>query len=147
MKHRLGLRFQRWARWLFSGAFLLSLASGLCWFYLDRWGELEGEFGPEKHPWIKFLPKIHGAGAFACLMIIGAILGSHVPEGWLTRRRRPTGVLLLLDLAVIVLTAWGLYYAGSDGWRENLALAHLTSGLLPPFLLAAHVLKRRKRLS
>lgn len=138
--NRISLRFPLWARWITSSILLLSLVTGVMWYVLGRWGDVEGEFGPEKHPWLTTLTKLHGAGAFASLIAIGAILGAHVPIGWRTHRSRISGLLLIGLLSTTILTAYGLYYSGSTGLREILILLHLGSGLGLPVLLAVHIL-------
>lgn len=83
---RIGLRFPKWACLAFSIGFLVSLTTGILWFCLGRWGDIEGEFGPEKHPWLGVLAKLHGAGAFFALIAFGMIWAAHVPVGWRTQR-------------------------------------------------------------
>jgi hypothetical protein len=142
---RISLRFPRWSRILFSVAFLLSLSTGLLWFSLDRWGEIEGEFGPEKHPWLAFVPKIHGGGAFISLISIGMILSSHIPPGWRAGWSRKSGIFILLCVAMIVVSAWGLYYAGTDELREKLVWLHLAAGCLLPVSIVIHLRSRKLR--
>ena len=141
---RISLRFPGWARILFSTSFFLSLATGLLWFSLDRWGGSEGEFGPEKHPWLTFVPKIHGAGAFIALISIGMILSSHLPVGWRAGSSRKSGLFILLCLASIVVSAWGLYCAGSDALRTNLVWLHLAADCLLPFSIAIDLRSRMR---
>ena len=143
---RLSSRFPVWARAFFSVALLVSLVSGVCWYCLGRWGEVQGEFGPEKHPWLGSLAKVHGAGAFVALISFGMILGGHVPAGWRTRLSRKSGGLTLGVVAVSILTAYGLYYNGSDEWREVLISTHLAAGLLLPWCILMHVRAGRHRL-
>jgi hypothetical protein len=140
---RISLRFPRWSRIFFTAIFLTSLASGLMWFALDRWGQTEGEFGPEKHPWLAFLPKIHGASAFAALISFGMIYSSHLPAGWRAGWSRKSGILMLADTALIILTAWGLYYVGSDETRALLIWLHLSVGSLFPLTLFLHLRYRK----
>lgn len=142
---RLSLRFPTWGRIFFSLSFLLSLASGLLWFGLNRWGEVEGEFGPEKHPWLASIAKVHGAGAFIALVSFGMIFSSHLPIGWRTGLARRSGLLVLGCIATIILTAYGLYYSGSDEVRDALIWIHLAAGLLFPFVVAAHIILGRRR--
>lgn len=141
---RLGLRFPSGARAFFSAAFLLSLISGLLWFSLDRWGEIEGEFGPEKHPWLASLAKIHGAGAFIALISFGMIFSTHLPVGWRTRQARKSGLSVLICILIITISAWGLYYAGSDETRALLVWIHLAAGLALPLTIALHVRGKRR---
>ncbi len=142
---RLSLRFPNWARLFFSASFLLSLVSGMLWFALDRWGEVEGEFGPEKHPWLSTLAPIHGAGAFIALISFGMIFSSHVPHGWRTGLARRSGLLTLCCIATLIVTAYGLYYSGSDEMRLTLIWIHLTAGLLLPTFIAFHIFLGRRR--
>ena len=142
---RVALRFPRWARLVFSAAFLLSFVSGILWYSLGRWGEVEGEFGPEKHPWLAPLAKVHGGGAFVALISIGVILGGHLPPAWSSRLSRKSGLVMLADLAFMIVTAYGLYYAGSDEVREQLVVIHLVTGLAFPGLLTAHIVSGRRR--
>ena len=136
---RLALRFPRWARVVFSGSFLLSLTTGLLWFTLDRWGEIQGKSGPEKHPWLTFIPKVHGAGAFIALVSIGMITAGHIPAGWRAHRSRKSGIFILCCVATIIGSAWGLYYAGGDQLRAKLVLLHLSAGCLLPVTILIHL--------
>ena len=142
---RIGLRFPRWSRIIFSAIFLTSLITGILWFCLDRWGETDGEFGPEKHPWIAFLPKIHGASAFAALISMGMIFSAHIPVGWSAGWSRKSGILMLSDIAIMVLTAWGLYYSGSVELRSMLVWVHLIAGSVFPVTLFIHLRSRKVR--
>jgi hypothetical protein len=144
---RLALRFPSWARLSFSATFLLSLLSGSLWFYLGRWGDVEGEFGPEKHPWILTLTKIHGAAAFTALISIGMILGGHIPAGWRSGWSRKSGIAMLLCIAFMVTSAWGLYSAGSDTVRDALVWVHLCSGGSLPLWIILHIRSAPSRLA
>ena len=141
---RIGLRFPTWSRIFFTSTLLVSLATGLVWFYLGRWSDVEGEFGPEKHPWIPNLAKIHGAGAFAALVSFGMIFSSHLPIGWRTKNLRKSGLLTTACVLTMILTAWGLYYAGDDDWREVILLLHLSAGCSLPVAITLHIWPRKK---
>jgi hypothetical protein len=136
---RIALRFPSWAKLGFATSLLLSLSTGLGWFILNRWGELEGEFGPEKHPWIAPLSKAHGAAAFIALISFGMILSAHVPVGWRAGWSRRSGLLLVFSIGISVVSAWALYYVGSDQLRPMITWLHLASGLSLPLLIALHV--------
>lgn len=141
---RLSLRFPRWARTLFACSLLLSLVSGLLWFGLGKWGTIEGEFGPEKHPWLATLAKVHGAGAFIALISFGMILSAHIPAGWRAGWSRRSGLLSLGAVAASISTAYGLYYCGTDEWRERIMWLHLIAGLALPLFIALHVWSGRR---
>ena len=83
----------------------------------------------------------------AFLVAFGAIIALHVREGWRRRLNRASGALVLGVTGLLILTAFGLYYVGSDALRGLTSDLHIVIGLVLPFLLAAHiVLGRRARL-
>lgn len=81
----------------------------------------------------------HGGAAMVTLMLLGALVPLHVRHGWRARRNRTTGICMVACNALLVLTAYGLYYLGSDtlrAWTSNL---HTGLGLGLPLLFAVHV--------
>lgn len=122
----------------------LSWVSGIVYFVLSRWMQVEGEFGPEKHPWQFPLLKIHGAAAFLMLMAIGAMLVNHVPATWRTHRSRGFGVALVIGVSLMVISAWCLYYAANEQWRPILGNTHAAIGFALPAILAIHILRGRR---
>lgn len=137
---RVALHFPRWAKTVLYGNLALSFATGTGWFGIHRWFQTEGEFGPEKHPIEPWLIKIHGASAFLVLIGFGYLLASHVHVGWRTHRNRVLGVSTLTNVAVMILTGYLLYYAGSETFRQQVSWMHLILGLCLPAVLALHVL-------
>jgi hypothetical protein len=135
---RVGLYFPRWAKAVLYAVLLLSLGTGTTWYVLERWFQIEGEFGPEKHPWQPSLIKLHGASAFASLMGFGYLLASHLPVAWKARRNRASGLMLTGIFGVQILSGYGLYYA-SEPLRETVSSLHLISGLAFPILLMGHL--------
>jgi hypothetical protein len=90
--------------------------------------------------------KIHGAAAMAFLIVFGALLFQHVPDGWGEKRQRATGSGLVVFCSFLILTGWGLYYFGNESLRRITSLAHsLIGGLVPAFLLVHILLGRRHR--
>ena len=121
----------------------ISWCTGLLFFTMSRWFTIEGDFGPEPHPWQQPLLKIHGAAAFFMLMAFGALLVSHLPAAWRTRRSRWLGLSLIGCLSFMALTGWSLYYVASEVVRPWLANLHALVGSLIPVLLVAHMLRGR----
>ena len=141
---RPGLRFPLRAKLVLYGNLALSLLSGVAWFVLDRWFQVEGEFGPEKHPLQTWLIRLHGASAFLVLVGIGIVLGSHVPVAWRTRRHRRSGLVLLGSVGGLALTGYLLYYAPGPDFRQGVAWSHLGLGLALPVWVVAHVWRRKR---
>lgn len=138
MRLRPALHFPRAAKVLLYSNLLLSLTTGLGWYVLNRWWQVEGEFGLEKHPWQPALLKVHGAAAFLALIGFGGLLASHISVGWRSKRNRLFGVLLLTDLLLQIVTGYALYYA-PEAWHETVATLHLLAGVAFPVLLGLHV--------
>ena len=126
------LHLPRWQkRWLYSSAVLL-LLTGMAWL-LWYYSRAEDALPSPIEPW---LMRVHGAAAFAALLGLGAVGGSHVPAGWrLTRRhhrhvgQRSTGMLLVAMAALCIVTAYALYYFAPEGVRAPLGWAHGALGL------------------
>lgn len=130
---------------------LVSWCSGIAFFIFSRYVLIEGEFGPEKHPWQFPLLKLHGAAAFMMMMSLGAVITSHIPAGWRTGRHRVFGSILLASVTFMVLSAWALYYLSNDTNRELIGNIHAAVGVMLPFTGFWHVLQgiksKRKRAS
>ncbi|MEM1205863.1 MAG: hypothetical protein AAGN66_21715 [Acidobacteriota bacterium] len=127
------------------GLFLLSWLSGVAFFALDRWVTVEGDFGPEKHPWQFDVLKAHGAAAFLMMIVFGWLLSSHVGAGWRVRRMRPVGAALVGMVAFQIVSAYFLYYLGSDVLRRWTSNIHAAVGFLVPAMLVAHLVQGRVR--
>ncbi len=89
---------------------------------------------------------LHGGAAMAVLMLLGALGPLHVRRAWRSGRNRRTGPTMIAANAVLIATAFGLYYAGSDTLRPWVSDVHIVIGLTLPLGLLAHVwLGRRTR--
>lgn len=142
MSRRTGLHFPRSARVLLSLVFLTSLTTGLWWYYLHRWGQVESEWGDlMPHPWQKTLLRVHGASAFCAMMSFGFLLARHLPPAWRTRRHRLSGLPLTMLVVTMIVSGYALYYAGEE-LRPLAADVHLYSGLALPVVLLAHIVQR-----
>ena len=109
------------------------------------WGVLWDVLEHESDELLRWLTKLHGAGAFLAMLGLGSLLAQHVRFGWNARRNRISGSLLGGFAAVIVLTGYALYYAGED-LREWSKWIHLALGTLAFVVLPLHIwLGRRTR--
>ena len=91
---------------------------------------------------------VHGGAAMLFLILLGALVPLHMQANWSRDRNRWTGVVMLALNAVLIVTAYGLYYSGSDlvrGWASDV---HIAAGLVLPLWVAVHAwLGRRARLA
>jgi hypothetical protein len=102
-----------------------------------------GDFETSAKTWAM---KIHGGSAMAILVLIGMLLSGHVRFAWRASRNRANGSVFLSAFAVLTITGYGLYYAGSERLRAWTSWIHLAVGLALPVLLLIHIfLGRRTR--
>ena len=78
------------------------------------------------------------------LMLLGALVPLHILRAWRAGRNRFTGGTMVALNAILILTAFGLYYLGSEVLRPWTSNVHLAAGLSLPLLLFAHVLRGRQ---
>jgi cation transport ATPase len=121
--------------------FGLLLITGVVWMFAQA--RLE-----EGNQVSSLMLKLHGAGAMAALILLGALI-NHVRKGWKARKNRASGLTLLLVVGFLVVTGYGLYYSGDEQLRTLISQWHAWIGLGLFLLVPAHVLigraLRRKR--
>lgn len=137
-------RLPRWHEWSIYVSFGLLVLTGIAWLVLDHWVRIEGEFGPEHHPAEHIMLIVHGAAAYALLVVAGALIPVHIKVGWSIRRNLVSGVTVSAALILISLTALGLYYLSAEGLRGLTSLAHWLVGIAAVPLLVIHVVKGRR---
>jgi hypothetical protein len=125
-------------------AFAALFATGAIWLVADQLKASENE-----ELWQAIAANmlmIHGITAMVALMLLGAMIPMHIQRSWRAGKNRVSGTVMVGANAVLVATASGLYYAGSDLLRTFVADVHIAFGLALPALVAAHiVLGRRAR--
>lgn len=121
----------------------LLFGTGAAWFAIDRLKEVgpAGETWQEASAWLLML---HGGGAMLFLLLLGALVALHVRIGWRLGNNRVSGSVMLTLNAVLVVTAFGLYYAGSETLRRWISDIHIAVGLGLPGLLALHAVLGRR---
>ncbi len=128
--------WQRYGIYSVGAALLLS---GLIWLYLEHFVRIEAEFGPEHHPIQHIMLVSHGLLATPMLWLTGVLWTAHIKRHWRQRINRSSGVVLIIALVLMTLTAGGLYYLSSDFLRAWASLSHWGFGVAGAFLLALHV--------
>ncbi len=138
------LKLPNYFRRIFYLAVTTSLVSGLSFFYLNSWVLVEGDFGPEKHPWQFNVLRVHGMSAFFMLALGGSIVSNHAVIAWKTLRSRRLGILLLVMLGTMVVSGYSLYYMSSDVLRPWVAYLHLGTGTTFGVVLVNHIVRGRR---
>ena len=88
---------------------------------------------------IPWLIKTHGGAAMLMLLLLGG-LAIHVQRAWKARLNRRSGVVLIGVNLFLILTGYGLYYAGSEEMRAWFSRWHAWVGLGSALLLPLHVI-------
>jgi hypothetical protein len=132
------LRFATYA------TFTTLVATGGAWLLADQFKD--GESGEFWQVLAADLLMFHGGIAMIALLLLGALMPLHLQRSWRAGRNRTTGTIMVAINAILILTAFGLYYAGSDALRVIAADVHIAAGLGLPALIVTHiVLGRRSR--
>jgi hypothetical protein len=148
-KHRQQRLVKPLPAWQRRGIYVLGLIlllSGILWLILHHYFLLDGEFGPEHRPLEHTLLVIHGSAAMPMIWLIGVIWTAHIRRGWREQINRTSGLLMLLSMALLALTAAMLYYAGNDSIRAFASITHWLVGIALALGLPLHIwLGRRAR--
>jgi hypothetical protein len=141
------LRLDPLLRWMLYAAFALLFVTGAGWLFVgwlladEMKDTASGEGWQSAAAWLLMS---HGGMAMAALLLLGALIPLHVRRGWLARRNRMTGSVMVAVNAAFILTAFGLYYFGSETLRPWASRLHIAIGLAVPVLLVVHVLLGRR---
>jgi cation transport ATPase len=131
--------------WLYATGTLL-WASGLGWLASHYLVSSRDAFMELSHPWDAAWLRLHGAAMLAFLVALGALLPTHIAPAWRRRTNRRSGLVMLIVVAVLALTGYGLYYAGDERLRPWISTIHWGVGVCAVLALLAHrVLGRRRQ--
>ena len=123
------------------GAFALLFVTGAAWYFVHQQALSENEIWQELGA---YLLMIHGGAAMLALMLLGALVPLHVQRAWRISRNRITGTIMLSFNATLILTSFGLYYAGSEKLRPWMSEIHTAAGFCLPALLVGHIAVGRR---
>jgi hypothetical protein len=138
------LALPKWHEWLvYFSAGLLS-ASGIAWLLLDRFGEVQGEFGPEQSSALPWLLLGHGVLAYVFAIAAAMLLPVHVRLGWNAGRNRKSGLSLLVIALFLTISGLALYYASAEDLRSIASTAHWLVGIALPLLLIVHLVRGKR---
>jgi cation transport ATPase len=136
------LRLDRGFRFALYVAFAMLLATGCGWLAMDQLKDsLIEDIWQESAARLLML---HGGAAMATLLLLGALVPLHVQRAWRSRKNRGTGVAMVAFNAMLIATAFGLYYLGSEAIRPWISDLHIVVGVSLPGLFLAHILIGRR---
>ena len=136
---RLDPRFRR----TLYAAFAVLFATGSLWLVADALKDPDG--GDAWQQSKASLLMLHGGAAMATLMFLGALVPLHILRAWRAGRNRATGSAMVAINALFIVTAFGLYYLGSETLRSWMSNLHIGLGFGTPFLLFTHIWWGRRR--
>jgi hypothetical protein len=137
------LRLSPHFRYAIYGAFAALFLSGVFWLLADGLKD-----SPEGEIWQAIsanLLMVHGGAAMLTLMLLGALVPVHGLRAWRAKKNRMTGAAMASLNGVLIVTAFGLYYLGSENVRPWLSTIHLAAGFALPLQLIAHIYFGRRR--
>jgi hypothetical protein len=137
------LALDRRFRWCLYAAFAILFVTGAVWLAADQLKDSpSGEFWQAT---AADLLMVHGGAAMIMLLLLGGLFASHVARAWRARLNRVSGIVMVICNAVLIITAFGLYYLGSDALRPLISDVHIVIGLALPLVLAFHVWLGRRQ--
>jgi heme A synthase len=140
---RAALRIDPQFRWAIYAAFAVLFLTGAAWLAADAFKENDEIWQQTAAN----LLMVHGGAAMVALMLIGALIPLHLRRAWRARKNRVTGTVMATFNIVLIVTAFGLYYAGSDAVRPWISRLHYGFGLALPILFLVHVVWGRRATS
>ena len=122
--------------------FATLLATGAAWLVADALKD--GDGGEIWQAIAANLLMIHGGASMVTLVLLGTLYPLHMRLGWRANRNRVSGSLMVTINGLLIVTAFGLYYSGSDVLRAWTGYVHIVVGLALPILVGIHVLLGRR---
>jgi|GraSoiStandDraft_40_1057318.scaffolds.fasta_scaffold115100_2 cation transport ATPase len=137
------MRLKNAFRLALYGIFSLLFASGALWIYADQ---MKSNAETDTDMWQQaaaFLLSLHGGAAMVTLLLLGALCPMHVQRAWRAKKNRTTGIASIAMYGLLVSTAFGLYYVGSEALRPWISTIHIAFGLAVPAVVVTHVMVGR----
>ena len=121
-----------WQTKFFSLSLILLWITGMLWLALD-FMDLNS-FGKTQ------VLILHGALIIPALVSLGALIVSHIPEGWEPTKKRKSGFLLSFIMLFLVISGFVLFY--EDSFMNQLSYSHSMTGLILVPLIFWHFKKK-----
>lgn len=119
-------------------AVVLLLAAGFLSGIAIWWGQTLQAEQMQSPGWLRPILILHGCLFPAQSALFGFLVCHHIRVGWRLRANLVSGFAMEFAFLGLIATGVGLYYVGSDVWRERLVWTHRVLGLAVPLTLASH---------
>jgi hypothetical protein len=128
--------FRYWTYAVFS----VLLLTGAAWLVAD-WQKDADEAWQQA---AANLLMIHGGAAMLALMALGALIPLHLLRAWRARKNLVSGLIVATVNAVLIVTAFGLYYLGSEVVRPWMSWIHIATGFFLALMIPLHIMLGRR---
>jgi hypothetical protein len=137
------LQLDRRLRWSLYAAFALLFATGAVWLVADQLKDsTDGEIWQAT---AANMLMIHGGAAMLTLLLLGTLFPIHIARAWRGRLNRISGSIMVVCNAMLILTAFGLYYLGAETLRPWASDVHIAAGFVLPVLIVVHIWLGRRQ--
>jgi len=137
------LRLKTSFRYSIYAVFAVLFVTGAVWFVADWQKDISGdEFWQQVSA---NMLMVHGGAAMLALMSLGALIPLHVLRSWRAGKNIVSGSVMAGCNAVLIVTAFGLYYLGSEAVRPWTSWIHIAAGLALSAMFPLHIVLGRRR--
>ncbi|WGS20858.1 MULTISPECIES: hypothetical protein [unclassified Bradyrhizobium] len=138
------MRLKRPFRYSIYAAFAVLLLTGAGWLVADWQKNVAGDEIWQQSAATMLM--VHGGAAMLALLLLGALIPVHLLRAWRSRKNRISGSIMAAFNAVLIVTAFSLYYLGSEEVRPWISWIHLTAGFALSLMLPLHIWLGRREL-
>ena len=129
-------------RFAIYAAFAVLFLTGAGWLVADWQKDISSDEIWQQS--IAYLLMVHGGAAMVTLLLLGALIPVHILRAWRSRRNRVSGSTMAAFNAILIATAFGLYYLGSEALRPWMSWIHIAAGLSLALGLPIHIYLGRR---
>ena len=135
------MRLKSSFRYAIYAAFAVLFLTGAGWFVAD-WNKDSDEIWQQL---AANMLMVHGGAAMLTLMALGALIPLHFLRAFRLGKNLASGSIMAAFNAVLIITAFGLYYLGSEAVRPWMSWIHITAGVGVLMMFPIHILLGRRR--
>ena len=133
------VKLSRWHRRIVVCTSLALSLSGVVWMAMHYAVEYAADFdGSDTRRWLHLVLQTHGVVAYGAAIMLGTLLGRHIPSALRGGPWRWSGVVLLTLAGLLVGSGLLLYYAADEEVRQVASLVHQASGVIATVLAFSH---------
>lgn len=123
----------------------LLVVTGAVWLWAE-YLYTPAETGMEAYEIKHYTMVVHAGFALLFVFAAGTLLYTHMQAAWLQKRNRISGVVMAGTATILLLSGYGLWYAGGEILRSVCEIAHWITGFAIPVVLLVHGLIGQRRL-